>query len=648
MPSTLYFNRPTTNAYHDLTSYIKPPMNLRALLGLNTKFIPKPRQNTAWEQIENETLPRFERAMRLKAFFAYKHNGTDLVKTWNDLDNEGKAVIKPDEHFNPKLHVPSDWEPPPECPFPPPLERRLHRFKEELRKCIRPRRHKTSTNLWKHQRRALYQLKHHPDLVMIKADKNLGPCVIERDRYIKMVIRDHLSDKRTYQRLREEDIPNMKRTIFKTFDTWMRTFHKVIDHKKFLQDAREKRTEVFSTFYALPKVHKETLSTRPIVSTSGTLLQAVGLWCDDKLQPIAKETKAYIRDSFDFRQQLEGLTLPPGAKLFTSDATAMYTKIPTNKAIRRIGKYIKTHAYQGAKKRCLMAALKMVMKLNVFKFGDTYWQQKTGTAMGTPPAPPWAQLYFGTYEEEFLPEFDCILFYKRYIDDIFGVYIPGTTTFEDFKDHLNDCGSELTWKTTDLSDEVIFLDMIVKIQNNKLVTTLYEKPNNHHLYIPPSSCHPPGLLTGMIHGSINRIFQLCSEQSDRHFRTNEFLRHLQRRGYAFDQLKPIFLKAINNALTSKSELQPLNKALKMHRSLLFHIPYHPDNPKSSTIQRIWTNTICQPPIPAKPLWKHRNYRFKKIEIDKLIIAYNRPPNMGNILSNRNLKDTGPPASSFMD
>jgi len=484
---------------------------------------------------------------------------------------------------------------------------------------------------------------------MIPSDKNLGPCVIERDKYIKMVIRDHLSDRNTYQQIENNKLQQTERTVLRTFDTWMKTFKKTIDHRNFLIHAREHQSKAFSTFYAMPKVHKDTLSTRPIVSTSGTLLHAVGVWCDDKLQPISKETGTYIRDSIDLKEQLDQITLPPGAKLFTSDATSMYTRIPTNKAVRRIGKYVQLNAFQGKKKKSLMAALKMVMKLNFFQFGDTYWQQKTGTAMGTPPAVPWAQIYFWTYEEEFLPEFDCIFFYKRFIDDIFGIYIPSNnSTFEEFKTHLNTCGSELSWKTTELCDEVNFLDMTIKIKDNKLITTLYEKPRNHHLYIPPTSCHPPGLLNGMIHGNINRIFKLCSEHEDRKKRTNDFIRHLQNRGYTFDKVKPIFLKAIRNVLSSKSERKTLDNHLKMHRSLLFHLPYHPNNPKSSTIQQIWSRTICTPPIPAKPLWKHRNYRFKKIEIDTLIIAYNRPPNLGNILSNRNLKDTGPPASSFLD
>jgi hypothetical protein len=34
----------------------------------------------------------------------------------------------------------------------------------------------------------------------------------------------------------------------------------------------------------------------------------------------------------------------------------------------------------------IICALEIVMRNNLFKFGDTYWLQITGTAMGTPPA----------------------------------------------------------------------------------------------------------------------------------------------------------------------------------------------------------------------------------------------------------------------
>jgi hypothetical protein len=35
----------------------------------------------------------------------------------------------------------------------------------------------------------------------------------------------------------------------------------------------------------------------------------------------------------------------------------------------------------------LIDATKIVFRLNIFSFGDVYFKQESGTAMGTPPAP---------------------------------------------------------------------------------------------------------------------------------------------------------------------------------------------------------------------------------------------------------------------
>jgi hypothetical protein len=61
-------------AFLDLTTRLKPPHNLRSLLGLNLKLFPKPRRNVPWATFEREILPRFDRDLRVKVFMAGAEN----------------------------------------------------------------------------------------------------------------------------------------------------------------------------------------------------------------------------------------------------------------------------------------------------------------------------------------------------------------------------------------------------------------------------------------------------------------------------------------------------------------------------------------------------------------------------------------------
>ena len=116
--------------------------------------------------------------------------------------------------------------------------------------------------------------------------------------------------------------------------------------------------------------------------------------------------------------------------------------------------------------------------------------------MGTPPAPPYATLYYSIYEDSFLHEYkDSLLFYKRFIDDMIGIWLcdPDHKVNEicwcTFQDSMN-AGRGLQWEFSEPSNHVDFMDMTVSIHGNWIQTTLFEKPLNLYLYIPPHSAHP--------------------------------------------------------------------------------------------------------------------------------------------------------------
>jgi hypothetical protein len=91
------------------------------------------------------------------------------------------------------------------------------------------------------------------------------------------------------------------------------------------------------------------------------------------------------------------------------------------------------------------------------------------------------------------------------------------------------------------------MDLRLKIEEKKVVTSLYAKPMALHLYIPPHSCHAPGVLPGIIFGNVLKIHQPCSQAGDVTQEIKLFIHRLLDRGYQMAQLTPLFQQALDNA-----------------------------------------------------------------------------------------------------
>jgi hypothetical protein len=133
-------------------------------------------------------------------------------------------------------------------------------------------------------------------------------------------------------------------------------------------------------------------------------------------------------------------------------------------------------------------------------------------------------LYYALKELDLLSKFeDNLALYKRFIDDVLGIWIPtdpatDAERWEEFIAQMNCPVFGLEWVVSPRSMEVDYMDLNIKIQDNKIVTSLFEKASNHHLYIPTYSSHPPGLLPGMVHRMLYRIHTLCTNDEDKRCR----------------------------------------------------------------------------------------------------------------------------------
>lgn len=297
-----------------------------------------------------------------------------------------------------------------------------------------------------------------------------------------------------------------------------------------------------------------------------------------RILALRKEIEEFIENE-EFRLPKDERTYLTRARFFTADAVSMYTNIDTDHALLVISNFLRSsHFCRDIAADPIIRALEIIMRNNMFKFGDTHWLQITGTAMGTPPACMYAILYYGIHELSFVPRFrETVPCYKRFIDDVFGIWImdddPDTDerNWTAFKEAMP--FGKLTWEFSQRTTSVDFLDLTLTLDHQRIVTRLYEKPLNLYMYIPPHSAHPPGILRGMITGYITRVFRLTSTKSDCEASIRNFYRRLCARGYTPSRLLPLFHDALKRAQTRRCEpCDDQEKRIYLHLQDMVSVP----------------------------------------------------------------------------
>ena len=549
-------------------------------------------------------------------------------------------------------------------------------------------------NLTPPQRRLLHSLTNNKDVIVVPSDKNLGPVILDRDTYVRKCFQNHLLSS-TYEQLSLAEANEFTEDTKKLLQELLDDHSDVIteDDRKYLDRYTASVWDPFAYFYALIKVHKNPWQTRPIVSVSGSLLYGIGKWLDRQLQPFLKKMPTYLPSSYALKKDLDRMNGQPilqRCSLFTGDIVAMYPSIEIDDAFEHIAAYLELHddcTYDQA--QAILSALTLVMKRNCFRFGDTFWHQTDGTAMGTPPAPSFASLYYGIFELELFLEFHTSLHYlKRYIDDQLGVWIHhpdpdiDRERWEAFQ-AKQDSFCSLNWVFSPLSKQVNFLDLTIHLEAPALFTTLYEKPSNLHLFIPWNSAHAPAVRSSVIISGIFRTLELTSRRSDQLVALRKKFKRFLARAYNPRVLRATFIRALDqyhsrhhrrHLRTPESELLNPNPDFQPNPTdelAFFHIPYNAQDPPRRTIQAAFRTHILHPTITTakllytdprrhpNPYCRHNlqshelaeppfddlhNKDGSTIPINRLIIAYRRPPNLKNILFPRHVEAKCPSAT----
>ena len=316
-------------------------------------------------------------------------------------------------------------------------------------------------------------------------------------------------------------------------------------------------------FYATFKVHKEyehgtAPPERAIISCSGTFTENIAIFVEHHLQEAGSSHETYLKDTPDFLRQLQELNkkeqLPANALLVVIDAIGLYTNIPQEEGVQCVEEALSERLNSPVPGNYIARLLEIILQNSIFEFDKELYQQEVGTSMGTKPAPSYANIFMDKridkrivkIAEKYMINGEIpIKFLKRFLDDIFFIYLGTIESLHMFFNELNEmhptikCTMTHIKPTSSLPDtchckpitSIPFLDTLCRVKEGKISTDLYRKPSDRNQYLLPSSCHPSVCTKSIPYSLSTRIVRVCSEIPERDERFRELKDMLLEREY---------------------------------------------------------------------------------------------------------------------
>ena len=385
-------------------------------------------------------------------------------------------------------------------------------------------------------------------------------------------------------------------------------------------------------FYGLPKIHKpipdgDVLPPfRGIISSINGPTTRASYFLDHILNPLVPLYcgNQWCKDSLNILQDIDTLNsnhvFNDSFSLLTIDVVDMYNSIPHTDGIAACRDALSLHSdFSASQIEDISFLIQLVLENNCFHFKNSFFQQIRGTAMGSPFAPAYANIFMAfLWKNSIAPALSSEPFWlKRYMDDFVAILSPPFDHTE-FLEILNSCHPTVKFTSSSLLPSVAFLDINIHFSDGSIHTDLYSKPTDSHKYLSPKSSHPKHIFRSIVYSGALRLRRICSKDSYFSHRLALFSEHLVASGYSKKFILDIFSKV---SLLNRLDLLKPSRTRHTTDRISFVTTFHP---------RMHNISACH--SKHEPILKASSL-MSSIMPSKPLVAHRRSPNLGNLLVN---------------
>ena len=385
-------------------------------------------------------------------------------------------------------------------------------------------------------------------LLALPFDKGTGICLMKKEVYISK-----LNDILELKQFSKVTVTrkNGKDLCFKEEERVNTALKELMDAGKIDENLY---TELRSTggqlprLYGLAKVHKENVPLRPVLSMPGSPYHKVAKKVTEWLNAIPEaKISSSTKQTVD---KLKGIVLQPDEIIVSFDVSSLYTNVPVREAIEVAANRL----YSGSvnqppvdKETFVTLATLSCSNVVMSTHSGTY-RQIDGLAMGSPPAPPLANIWLSQYDPSIR---DDAKIFERYMDDFLRTIKK--RLIEKKLKRINSLHPNLKF-TLEIENEgkLPFLDMCLLHEGNRVASTWYCKPTDTGLILNFHALAPKKYKRSVIQGFMFRIHRACSSWKYFHESLKKAKDILERNQYPPNYYEPIIKDTLEKIIRGDS------------------------------------------------------------------------------------------------
>ena len=205
--------------------------------------------------------------------------------------------------------------------------------------------------------------------------------------------------------------------------------------------------------------------------------------------------------------------MPENALLVSWDVVSMFPNIDNTLGISAVERALNSRSVKIPSTECITEAVEICLKSNNCQFGDRNYLQQHGTAMGPKNACSYADLAMGAINDKAKEDDIKPKLWWRYRDDIFDLWTQEESKLLEFTNDINSLYPTIKFELVYSKESFNVLDLTLHLQNGYIVTDIYSKLTDSHLYLPFTSSHPYHCKKAIPYGVALRVKRNCSTAS---------------------------------------------------------------------------------------------------------------------------------------